>query len=230
MTINRSGERSEETEKYVPGGTPLVGRFSFVPSKVVLDTSLFVNPDVRASLGETPTEALETFLFLAAQIHILEFYMPPSIFGELLNFVQKDKISGDLLVVLHQKPPKKHELKCPAFLLYELIEEMRERVNKGLRIAEKAVRSSEKKKPEDIIQDLRRKYRDALREGIIDSKEDVDLLLLAMELDALLITADQGLITWAEKLGVRWLFPEKFKDYLLGAINRSRILSESGTD
>ena len=55
--------------------------------KVVLDTSLFVNPDVRMSLGSTPTEALETFLFLAAQIHVLEFYMPPSIFEELLHFV-----------------------------------------------------------------------------------------------------------------------------------------------
>ncbi len=195
--------------------------------KVVLDTSLFVNPDVRTSLGETPTEALETFLFLAAQIHILEFYMPPSIFGELLNFVQKDKIPGDLLVVLHQKPPKKHELKCPAFLLYELIEDIRERVNKGLRIAEKAVRSAEKKKTDEIIQDLRKKYRDALREGIIDSKEDVDLLLLAMELDALLVTADQGLILWAEKLGIKWLFPDKFKDYLLGAIRRTKVLSQS---
>ncbi|HWR58341.1 MAG TPA: RNA ligase partner protein [Thermodesulfovibrionales bacterium] len=208
----------------------LAARHSLSSSKVVLDTSLFVNPDVRASLGDTPTEALETFLFLAAQIHILEFYMPPSIFGELLNFVEKDKISGDLLVILHQKPPRKHELKCPAFLLYELIEDIRERVNKGLRIAEKAVRSAEKKKPDEIIQDLRKKYRDALREGIIDSKEDVDLLLLAMELDALLITADQGLILWAEKLGIRWLFPEKFKDYLMGAIRRTRMLSESGTD
>src|SRR5208282_5820348 len=161
--------------------------------KVVLDTSLFVNPDVRASLGATPIEALETFLCLAAQIGNIEFYMPPSIFDELLHFVERDKIPGDLLVILHQKPPKKHELKCPAFLLYELIEDIRERVNKGLRLAEKAVRSAELKKPDEIVQDLRKKYREALREGIIDSKEDVDLMLLAMELDALLITADQGL-------------------------------------
>lgn len=195
-------------------------------SKVVLDTSLFVNPDVRMSLGHTPTEALETFLFLAAQIHILEFFMPPSTFEELLHFVERDKIPGDLLVILQQKPPKKHELKCPAFLLYELIEDMRERVNKGLRIAEKAVRSAERQKADEIIQDLRRKYREALREGIIDSKEDVDLLLLAMELDALLITADQGLIRWAEKLGIKWLFPEKFKDYLMGAIKRTELLRE----
>lgn len=192
--------------------------------KVVLDTSLFVNPDVRASLGSTPIEALETFLYLAAQIGNLEFYMPPSIFDELLHFVERDKIPGDLLVILHQKPPKKHELKCPAFLLYELIEDIRERVNKGLRLAEKAVRSAELKKPDEIVQDLRKKYREALREGIIDSKEDVDLMLLAMELDALLITADQGLIKWAEKLGIKWLFPERFKDYLTAAVKRTKTL------
>lgn len=192
--------------------------------KVVLDTSLFVNPDVRASLGSTPLEALETFLYLAAQINNLEFYMPPSIFEELLHFVERDKIPDDLLVILHQKPPKKHELKCPAFLLYELIEDVRERVNKGLRLAEKAVRSAELKKPDEIVQDLRKKYREALREGIIDSKEDVDLMLLAMELDALLITADQGLIKWAEKLGIEWLFPERFKDYLTAAVKRTKML------
>ncbi|MEW6569780.1 MAG: RNA ligase partner protein [Nitrospirota bacterium] len=196
------------------------------PKRVVLDTSLFVNPDVRKYLGDTPTKALEAFLFLAAQIHILEFYMPPSIFEELLHFIEEEKISEDLLLILHQKPPKKYELKMPAFLLYELIEDIRERVNRGLRIAEKAVRSMTCREIEKIIQDLRRKYREALREGIIDSKEDVDLLLLAMELDALLVTADQGLIKWAEKLGIKWLFPEKFKDYLTGAIRKSVMFSE----
>lgn len=207
----------------VPQAVP---RAAFQREKVVLDTSLFVNPDVRTSLGGNPTEALETFLFMAAQIHILEFYMPPSTFQELLNFIDKSKITGDLLLFLRQKPPKKHELKCPAFLLYELIEDIRDRVNRGLRVAESAVRSTEKKKIDEIIQDMRKKYREALREGIIDSKEDVDLILLAMELDALLITADQGLIKWAEKFGIRWLIPEKFKDYLAGAIRRSQDLME----
>lgn len=197
-----------------------------LPKRVVLDTSLFVNPDVRTVLGKNPTEALEAFLSLASHIHILEFYMPPSIFEELMHFVDKESIPGELLVILHQKPPKKHELKCPAFLLYELIEDMRDRVNKGLRAAEKAVRSAETKSADEVIQDFRKKYREALREGIIDSKEDVDLLLLAMELDALLITADQGLIKWAEKLGIQWLFPEKFKEYLIGAVKRSESLKE----
>ena len=217
---NIEGVRSKDPVECVP--------YRFFPrEKVVLDTSLFVNPDVRTSLGRNPTEALETFLFMAAQIHILEFYMPPSTFQELLNFIEKERITGDMLLFLRQKPPKKHELKCPAFLLYELIEDMRDRVNRGLRVAESAVRSTEKKKIDEVIQDMRKKYREALREGIIDSKEDVDLLLLAMELDALLVTADQGLIKWAEKLGIRWLIPEKFGEYLAGAVKRSQELAQS---
>ncbi|MCE5195127.1 MAG: RNA ligase partner protein [Nitrospiraceae bacterium] len=199
-------------------------------STVVLDTSLFVNPEVRDSFGKTPTEALENFLSIAAQVPTLEFYMPPSIFEELLNFIEPEKISGDLLVLLHQKPPKKYELTCPAFLLYELIEDIRERINKGLRVAEKAVRGAAKSGEEEVVKDLRRKYREALREGIIDSKEDVDLILLARELDALLVTADQGLIKWAEKFGIRWLISAKFKEYMLSSIKRADYLASVEAD
>jgi len=200
-----------------------MAQVKFKKGAVVLDTSLFVNPDVRESFGRTPTEALENFLFLASQIPHLEFYMPPSIFEELLNFLEPEKISGDLLVYLQQKPPKKYELACPAFLLYELIEDIRERINKGLRVAEKAVRGVAKTGEEEIIKDLRRKYREALREGIIDSKEDVDLILLARELDGLLVTADQGIIKWAEKLGIKWLVSSKFKEYLQSSIKKAEM-------
>ncbi|MDA8170158.1 MAG: RNA ligase partner protein [Nitrospiraceae bacterium] len=200
---------------------------SFKKDRAVLDTSLFVNPDVRRSFGPTPTAALEAFLFMAAQVPIFDFYMPPSIFNELRNFLEEEKIPGELLVYLHQKPPRKHEIPIPGFLLYELVEDIRERVNRGLRSAEKAVRNVEGKSPEEVIQDLRRKYREALREGIIDSKEDVDLILLARELDALLVTADQGIIKWADKLGIRWLIPEKFKEYMTGLIKKSKDLQAS---
>ena len=187
--------------------------------RVVLDTSLFVNPDVRHDFGDSPTEAIKGFLVIAEQIPSLEFYMPSSIFRELLNFVDQRKIPGRLLAILHQKSPSKHELSCPAFLLYELIEDIRDRINKGLRIAEKAVRNAGKLDEREIIQGMRKNYRVALREGIIDSKEDVDLILLAKELDALLVTVDHGAITWAEKLGIRWLLPNRFKDYLLSFID-----------
>jgi RNA ligase partner protein len=188
---------------------------TFRKDKIVLDTSLFVNPDVRNDFGSSPTEAIREFLVLAEQIPSLEFFMPSSTFEELLNFVDQRKIPGRLLAVIQQKSPSKHELTTPAFFLYELIEDMRDRVNKGLRIAEKAVRSSGKTEERELIQGMRKNYREALREGILDSKEDVDLILLAKELDGLLVTVDNGVIKWAEKLGVRWLFPGKFKDYLL---------------
>ena len=38
-----------------------MGQEKFNKSAVVLDTSLFVNPEVRESFGRTPTEALESF-------------------------------------------------------------------------------------------------------------------------------------------------------------------------
>jgi uncharacterized protein len=219
-TGNMAG--AEEADN-ISRNLPLSG----LKERVALDTSLFVNPDVRNSLGANPTEALSSFLSIASGIQTHEFYMPPSTFQELLNFVDKDRIDGDLLLILRQKPPKKYELRCPAVLLYDLIEDMRDRVNRGLRVAESAVRATEKKTIDEIIQDLRKKYREALREGIIDSKEDVDLILLALELDALLVTADQGLIKWAEKFGIRWLIPEKFRDYLEAAAKRSRELTQS---
>lgn len=192
------------------------------PSRaVVLDTSVFVNPEVRAALGATPTEAMSVFLSLAPKAEGLSFYMPPSIFEELMNFVSRDALPPELLVHLNQRPPSRYEMSVPALFLYELVEEIRDRVNKGLRAAERAVRTAEKEGVDNAVKDLRRKYRDALREGIIDSKEDVDLILLARELDALLVTADQGAIAWADKLGIQWLLPEKFRDFLEASIASS---------
>lgn len=187
--------------------------------RVVLDTSLFVNPEVRNDFGKTPTDALNGFLKLAEQIPSLEFYMPSSIFSELLNFVNEEEIPGRFMAIINQKSPSKHELTCPAYILYELVEDMRDRINKGLRIAEKTVRNAGSEDDRELIKGMRKNYRDALREGILDSKEDVDLILLAKELNALLVTVDHGAIKWAEKLGVRWLLPKKFKDYLLSFID-----------
>ena len=171
----------------------------------VIDTSIFTNPDVYITFGRTPTTALKNFLKLTTKLEGPNFYMPPSIYEELMNFVDIDKIPKDLQVRIFQKPPKKYEMNVPAFLLYELIEDVRHRIDKGLRVAEQAVREVINDNEPDTITNLRRKYRSALREGIIDSKEDVDLILLARELDGILVTADKGIMTWADKLGIRYV-------------------------
>jgi RNA ligase partner protein len=170
----------------------------------VIDTSIFTNPDVYIIFGRTPTSALKNFLKLIMKLEGPNFYMPPSIYEELMNFVDIDKIPKDLQVRIFQKPPKKYEMNVPAFLLYELIEDVRHRIDKGLRVAEQAVREVITDNEPDTINSLRRKYRSALREGIIDSTEDVDLILLARELDGILVTADKGIMTWADKLGIHW--------------------------
>ncbi len=180
-------------------------RKSLIEETFVIDTSIFTNVDVSASFGKTPTAALRKFLRLISKMDGPHFYMPPSIHSELMNFVDVDKIPKDLQVKIFQKPPKRYEMTVPSFLLYELIEDVRLRIDKGLRVAEQAVRNVLTDTKPETITNLRKKYRSALREGIIDSTEDVDLILLAKELDAILVTADTGILTWADKLGIRYI-------------------------
>ncbi|MGR3311061.1 MAG: RNA ligase partner protein [Candidatus Brocadiales bacterium] len=183
----------------------IVSKKAIKDQQFVIDTSIFTNPDVYKSFGASPTEALREFLVLIGKVEGPAFYMPPSIFKEMLHFVDIDKIPVELQIGICQKAPRRYELTVPAFLLYELIEDVRHRIDKGLRVAEQAVRTTTREKEPDTISTLRRKYRVALREGVIDSKEDVDLILLARELDAVVVSADIGIMTWADKLGIRYI-------------------------
>ncbi len=188
-----------------------------VGMKFVLDTSIFVNPEVRKEFGENPTEAMKAFLVYAGELFgKVEFYMPPSIYREVMNFVDRDEVSPDIELYIVKKPPNLHDIKIPAFVVYELIEDIRRRIDKGLRVAEKAVRESviETDNVDKIIQKLRRNYRRALREGIVDSKEDFELILLAKELDAIIVSADIGILTWAQKMGIKWIDAASFREVL----------------
>lgn len=191
--------------------------FSFLSKKrkIVIDTSVFINPDIRDQFGKTPEDAVNEFLKIIKNRKNLEFYMPTSVYKELMHFLDSKRLSRDFYYFIRTKSPDKHRILCPAIFFYELVEEMRNRINKGLRVAENSVRSVSQKGVEETIKDLRKKYREALREGIIDSKEDVDLIFLSLELKASLVTGDQGLISWADKLGIEWLIPDKFKEFLL---------------
>lgn len=173
---------------------------------IVLDTSIFVNPDSRFFFGKTPKEAFSNFLQRLENKRNISCYIPPTVYNELIKFIEKAP-PKDLMILIEQKPPSIYESPLPAILIYEFIEEMRARINKGLRVAEKYTRkglnnNGQLDKEEDIIKNLRQEYRVALREDVIDSKEDFDLILLAKELKAHLATSDKGLIKWAQKLGI----------------------------
>jgi hypothetical protein len=92
---------------------------------------------------------------------------------------------------------------------------MRKRVDKGLRLAEKGIKQAqETKKIDELIKKIRHDYRTALRTDTIDSKEDVDLILLAKELKATLISVDNGAILWAHKLGIKCREAKELKSLL----------------
>ncbi len=183
----------------------------------VLDTSVFTNPDIYTTFGERDQlGAVENFVHLA--IHSgARFYMPTSAYEELLKMLDLGPFAPEFEMVVRIRSPRKYTLMIPSEVLYELIEEIRHRINKGLRIAEEHTKEAGKVTEEDVgrlVSRLREKYREALRQGIIDSKEDVDVLLLAYELDAVLVTGDEGLRKWADKVGIKIVDPRNFRGIL----------------
>jgi uncharacterized protein len=186
---------------------------------IVLDTSVFVNPASGAVFGSSPTAAFTRFLEQARRVDGVEFLMPPSVYAELMHFAEEASVPKDLLTVIHQQAPKKNETKIPGIFLYNIVEEIRDRIDRGLRLAEKAVRDALYQVPPPVpergakgpypdaepIQRLRESHRRIMREGMLDSRADVDILLLAYETGATLVSADQGVLTWAENLGIEIL-------------------------
>ena len=189
--------------------------------KIVIDTSIFINPDAHCFFGNTPQEALSNFLGALENRKRISCYIPPSVYEELMKFIEND-LPARTAPLINKKPPSSYESSIPALLFYEFIEEIRLRINKGLRIAEKYTRKGLKanfetdkpKSEEELIKSLREEHRAGLREGIIDSKEDFDLILLAKELNAYLATSDNGLVKWAQKLGITCINAKELKEIL----------------
>ncbi|VVB98096.1 PINc domain ribonuclease [uncultured archaeon] len=180
--------------------------------KFVIDTSLFVNPQVRRDFGADPKKAVAGFVKLAAKRKDFEFYMPSSIFNELRNFVGND--IEKLELVVKRRSPNVYAIYLPAAVFYDFIEEVRGRINKGLRLSEEFARDN---KPDNAekLKKLREKYKEAMRTGIVDSKEDFELVLLAKELEAALVSADEGVLDFSNKIGCEILHASKLKKALL---------------
>ncbi|WP_136688430.1 RNA ligase partner protein [Halorhabdus amylolytica] len=202
--------------------------------RFVLDTSVFITPEIRTE-DEDLEAAVERLLDLVAEAkleHNISCYMPPSINEELTTMLEERDVGEETIEKLNTwvitKSPAQYEVMIPAEIVYGFIDEMSDRVNRGLRVSEKAVRKAEQSRKEPdhehmsevdkVISDLRDEYRRALRQGVLDSREDFDLLILARELDAGVVTEDTGIINWAEDFGLRYLrgrsFPPLIEEYL----------------
>jgi RNA ligase partner protein len=209
--------------------SPLKQRF-------VLDTSLFITDEIRRD-DEGLEAACLRLLDLIAEAKLrlnISCYMPPSIHDELTGMLDRravdDEVYSKLNTWVIQKSPSRLEVTVPSELIYRFIDEISDRVDRGLRVSEKAVRKAEtandepvddheyKTRIDQVISDLREEYRGTLRQGVLDSREDFDLLILARELDAGVVTEDRGIIGWADDFGLRYMkgrdFPDLLEEYL----------------
>ena len=117
--------------------------------------------------------------------------------------------SDELALHVKKRAPNTFALHLPAAVFYDFIDDVRSRVNKGLRLAEEFAKDNHPDNDAKLAK-LRDKYRESMRTGIIDSKEDLELVLLAKELEATLVTSDEGVIKFANKIGCECLEGDKF--------------------
>jgi hypothetical protein len=211
---------------------------NFRRQQFVLDTSLFITEEIRRE------DAVLRLLDLIATARLelnMSCYVPPSIHDELVAMLRDRDVSDEVYSKLDtwvvRKSPDRYEVSIPAEIVYDFIDEMTDRVDRGLRVSEEAIREVEQLDPEDLATDpegdgreeymtaadrvlsnMRDKYRRALRRGVLDSREDFDLLVLAKELDAGVVTEDRGIISWADEFGLRYVcggpFPTLLEEYL----------------
>jgi hypothetical protein len=209
--------------------------------RFVLDTSLFITEEIRHE-DESLEDAVLRLLDLVATARLelnISCYMPPSIHDELATMLRDrdvdDGVFSRLDTWVVRKSPDRYGVTIPANIVYNFIDEMSDRVNRGLRVSEEALREVQQLDPEKlarsgdgadeyiteadrVLSDMRDKYRRALRQGVLDSREDFDLLVLARELDAGVVTEDRGVISWADEFGLRYVhggqFPTLLEEYL----------------
>jgi len=200
--------------------------------RFVLDTTALTNATEKTTT-RVVLKHVKELVELVAQARIklsISCYIPyPSVYEEMMQGLRMRKASDELVTGIDtwfvKKTPDRYEIRIPADIFYEYITDIRERINKGLRVAEEAViESSKKKHHAPIITMLREKYKQELRKGILDSKEDLDVLLLAKEMEAGVVSADKGIEKWAERLGLQYVEAKQFsgmlREYLVKGAGR----------
>lgn len=211
--------------------------------RFVLDTTAFTDNQLREDYGEGElTKTVDVLLDLIARSRIklnISCHMPPVTYKEFSDYMARYECPEEIMVKAEtwivKKTPNRYDTKIPSEIFYEYVQDMRERMNKGMRISESAVWEAavesmvmlsrgEKKTDVEVevigksITDFRKRYRAALRKGTLDSAPDLDVLLLAKELGAGVVAADEGIKVWGERLGLRFLsaksFPKMLGEYL----------------
>jgi hypothetical protein len=207
--------------------------------RFVLDTTAITDTGLRTkegyeSLCDSAAEVLELIARARLKLNISSYIPFPTVYGELISFLRRNNCSDDVFLKLDtwlvKKTPNRYEVKIPAAIFYDYVMTMRQKINRGRRVAEEFIWESSavsskfeekevQKEVGNLISKFRDKYRNVLRQGILDSSPDLDVLLLAKELEAGVVSSDAGIRKWSERMGLRFVdaskFPRMLKEYLV---------------
>lgn len=190
----------------------------------VIDTNLFFNMEAKMGIGnDTETIIRNMTKYVKAAKKSAVFYMPPRIVDEIKSFFEdpEQEFLQDFFARITIKSPNLGELMINSHVIAEYIEESRKRAYRSQDVAEEEIKHAgemfmgKEVLPQKefqmavgkIIKNFRGRYRNALRTGFIDSLADFDLIMLAKEQDAFLVSTDEGVIQWGRKLGVKEVDP-----------------------
>lgn len=183
-----------------------------------IDTNILFTFQKSINLGSNPTEVAQTLHRVGASRQA-RFHIPPRIIAEIRTMTDSKALPDieQFLSIALVRSPTLHDKVIGVTTLYDYVEESRLRATQGLHIAEDALvqtaqsfqgkstlsRVDVQKALQPTKENLRSRYRNATRTGFIDSQADLDLLFLARETDAYLVSADEGVIVWGRKIGVK---------------------------
>lgn len=147
------------------------------------------------------------------------FYMPPRIVDEFLSFFENKEqpFIKEFLASIHIQSPNIGSITFPATVFYQLVEDIRGRSYRGLRVGEEEIeragvlmqgKTGLSKKDFQItiggvMKKFRERYRQATRVGFLDSLGDLDIIMLTRELSGVLVSTDAGLLQWGRAFGVK---------------------------
>jgi len=200
--------------------------------KYCLDTNILFTFQKGVGLGENPEQVIQKLIAVASK-KTATFCLPQKIDEEVRAMLDKEleKLWLEFLSHVAVKTPKIYTHSISAGLLYEFVNDYRKRAYDGLKVAEDIVAQVAKntKSTENRVEfekslqphkeSLRLRYRNATRTGTIDSVADLDLILLSVEEDAALVSADEGVVVWGRKFGAKEIdlavFGQKIREALL---------------
>ncbi len=122
----------------------------------VLDTSLFITEEIRRdddSLEDAVVRLLDRIATARLELNI-SCYVPPSIHDELATMLRERAVDEAVFSRLDtwvvRKSPDRYGVTIPADIVYDFIDEMSDRVDRGLRVSEEAIREVEQLDPEAL--------------------------------------------------------------------------------